>query len=75
MNGTLAVVKVHIALTLLGYTLLTMFKELVATWLDQIDYATMELRRFARLFLRAPIAWLTSSVRSRMTRCRKRNTT
>lgn len=55
---TLAVIKVHLALTLLGYTLLTMFKHLVATWLNQIEYATMELRRFARLFLRAPIEWL-----------------
>jgi len=57
-GSKLAVVKVHLALTLLGYTLLTMFQQLVATWLDQIAYATMELRRFARLFLRAPIAWL-----------------
>jgi Transposase DDE domain len=57
-GSKLAVVKVHLALTLLGYTLLTMFQQLVATWLSQIAYATMELRRFARLFLRAPIAWL-----------------
>jgi hypothetical protein len=54
----LARVKVHIALTFLGYTLLTEFQRLVAQWLDQAEYATMELRRFARLFLRAPVAWL-----------------
>jgi hypothetical protein len=54
----LARVKVHIALTFLGYTLLTQFQRLVAQWLDQAEYATMELRRFARLFLRAPVAWL-----------------
>lgn len=54
----LALVKVHIALTFLGYTLLTTFQRLVAQWLDQAAYATMELRRFARLFLRAPCAWL-----------------
>ena len=54
----LAVVKVHIALTFLGYTLLRQFQQLVAVWLDNAEYATMELRRFARLFLRAPLAWL-----------------
>jgi hypothetical protein len=54
----LALVKVHIALTFLGYTLLTEFRRLVAQWLDNAEYATMELRRFARLFLRAPITWL-----------------
>ncbi len=54
----LAVVKVHIALTFLGYTLLREFQQLVADWLHNAEYATMELRRFARRFLRAPIAWL-----------------
>jgi len=54
----LAVVKVHIALTWLGYTLLREFQQLVADWLHNAEYATMELRRFARRFLRAPIAWL-----------------
>jgi hypothetical protein len=54
----LAVVKVHIALTFLGYTLLRQFQQLVAVWLDNAEYATMELRRFARRFLRAPMAWL-----------------
>ena len=54
----LALVKVHLALTFLAYTLLTEFEQLVAQWLDDAEYATMELRRFARLFLRAPIAWL-----------------
>jgi hypothetical protein len=54
----LAVVKVHIALTFLGYILLREFQQLVADWLHNAEYATMELRRFARRFLRAPIAWL-----------------
>jgi hypothetical protein len=54
----LALVKVHIALTFLGYTLLREFQRLVADWLDQAEYVTMELRRFARLFLRAPVTWL-----------------
>jgi hypothetical protein len=53
-----AVIHVHSALTLLGDSLLTRFQHLVATWMDQIAYATMEWRRFARLCLRAPIAWL-----------------
>ncbi len=54
----LAVVKVHIALTFLGYILLREFQQLVADWLHNAEYATIELRRFARQFLRAPIAWL-----------------
>jgi hypothetical protein len=54
----LAVVKVHIALTFLGYTLLRQFQQVVAAWLHNAEYATMELRRFARLFLRVPITWL-----------------
>lgn len=62
LPGTkLEVVRVHIALSLLGYILLMEFKHLVAAWMNQAEYATMELRRFARVFLRAPVtllAWL-----------------
>ncbi len=54
----LGLVRVHIALSLLGYTLLVEFKRLVAEWMNQAEYATMELRRFARAFLRAPVALL-----------------
>jgi hypothetical protein len=49
----LALVKVHIALTLMGYLLLRQFQQQAAEWLGQAEYATMELRRFSRDFLRA----------------------
>ena len=62
LPGTpLKLVRVHFALSLLAYTLLMEFKHLVAEWMNQAEYATMELRRFARVFLRAPVkllAWL-----------------
>ena len=62
LPGTeLGLVQVHIALSLLGYILLMEFKHLVVEWMNQAEYATMELRRFARVFLRAPVillAWL-----------------
>jgi hypothetical protein len=54
----MALVKVHIALTLIGYLLLRQFQQLAAEWMEQAEYATMELRRFSRDFLRAPLDWL-----------------
>ena len=54
----LALVKVHIALTLMGYVLLRQFQQLAAEWMHQAEYALMELRRFSRDFLRAPLDWL-----------------
>lgn len=54
----LNLVKVHIALTLIGYTLLRQFQHWAAEWMGQAEYATMELRRFSREFLRAPLAAL-----------------
>mgnify|MGYP001564942121 CR=1 FL=1 len=54
----LALVKVHIALTLIGYLLLRQFQQQAAEWLGAAEYATMELRRFSRDFLRAPLEWL-----------------
>lgn len=54
----LAVVKRHIILTFLLYTLVKRFQKLAAEWLERAEYATMELRRFGKEFLRAPIAYL-----------------
>lgn len=54
----LALVKVHIGLTLIGYLLLQQFQHCVAAWMEQAEYARMELRRFSRDFLRAPLDWL-----------------
>jgi hypothetical protein len=66
----LALVKVHIALTLSGYVLLRQFQRLAAEWLEQADYATMELRRFSREFLRAPLdclRWYRTRARGQRT--------
>ena len=54
----LALVKVHIGLTLIGYLLLQQFQHCVAEWMEQAEYAHMELRRFSRDFLCAPLDWL-----------------
>ncbi len=54
----LNLVKVHIALTLIGYILLRQFQHWAAEWMGQAEYAVMELRRFSREFLRAPLAML-----------------
>ena len=73
----LALVKVHIALTLMGYLLLRQFQQLAAEWMEQAEYATMELRRFSRDFLRAPLNWLrwrrTHSLGQRAPRLRPRH--
>ena len=73
----LVLVKVHIALTLIGYVLLRQFQYLAAEWMAQADYATMELRRFSREFLRAPLEWLrwrrTHSAGQRAPRLRPRH--
>jgi len=34
------------------------FQKLAAEWLQKVEYARMELRRFGKEFLRAPIAYL-----------------
>jgi len=55
---SLAVVRRHIILTFLLYTLVKRFQKLAAEWLGRADYAVMELRRFGKEFLHAPIAYL-----------------
>lgn len=78
-DTALALVKVHIALTLIGYLLLRQFQQQAAEWLGEVEYATMELRRFSRDFLRAPLEWLrwrrTRSARQRTPRLRPRYVT
>jgi hypothetical protein len=44
--------------SLISYLLLRQFQQLAAEWMQQAEYATMELRRFSRDFLRAPLDWL-----------------
>jgi hypothetical protein len=55
---SLRVVKRHIILTFLLYLLVKRFQKLAAEWLQDAEYATMELRRFCKAFLRAPIPYL-----------------
>jgi len=55
---SLAVVQRHIILTFLLYVLVKLFQKQAAEWLEHAQYATMELRRFCKEFLLAPIAYL-----------------
>ena len=55
---SLAVVKRHIVLTFLLYTLVKRFQKLTTEWTGRAKYAAMELRRFGKEFLHAPIAYL-----------------
>jgi hypothetical protein len=55
---SLQVVKRHIILTFFLYVLVKRFQMLAAEWLADAAYATMELRRFCKEFLRAPISYL-----------------
>jgi hypothetical protein len=55
---SLKVVKRHIILTFLLYVLVKRYQMLAAEWLEDAAYATMELRRFCKEFLRAPIPYL-----------------
>ena len=65
---SLALVKRHIILTFLLYTLVKRFQKLAAEWMEKAEYAKMELpfvpgpkdqgRRFCKEFLHAPIAYL-----------------
>lgn len=55
---SLELVNRHIILTFLLYTLLEGFKKLAADWMKQADFALMELRRFCKSFLRAPLRLL-----------------
>jgi hypothetical protein len=57
-NTSLQVVKRHIILTFLLYVLVKLFQKHAAEWLENAEYATMELRRFCKEFLHAPIAYL-----------------
>jgi hypothetical protein len=54
----LKLVNRHIILTFMLYTLLEGFKKLAADWMTQADFALMELRRFCKSFLRAPLRLL-----------------
>jgi hypothetical protein len=54
----LTLVKRHILLTFLLFTLVKSFQILAAEWLQSAAYATMELRRFCKEFLHAPIPYL-----------------
>jgi hypothetical protein len=55
---SLKILNRHIILTFLLYILVQRFQKLAADWLGQAKYALMELRRFGKEFLRAPIAYL-----------------
>lgn len=55
---SLELVNRHIILIFMLYTLLEGFKKLAADWMEQADYAQMELRRFGKSFLRAPLRFL-----------------
>lgn len=48
----------HILLTFLLYTMVRLFRTLAAEWMDGAQYATMELRRFGKEFLRSPLILL-----------------
>ena len=53
-----SLVNRHLVLTFMLYTLIEGFKAYAADWLNQAQYATMELRRFGKEFLRAPLTFL-----------------
>ena len=55
---SLSLVKRHLVLTFMLYTLIEGFKGYAADWLNQTRYATMELHRFGKEFLRAPLDFL-----------------
>jgi IS4 transposase len=55
---SLKIINRHIILTFLLYILVQRFQKLAADWLGRAEYALMELRRFGKEFLRAPIAYL-----------------
>ncbi len=55
---SLKIIKRHLILTFLLYILVQRFQKLAADWLGRAEYALMELRRFGKEFLRAPIAYL-----------------
>lgn len=48
----------HIILTFLLYTMVRLFRTMAAEWMEHVKYATMELRRFGKEFLRAPLSFL-----------------
>lgn len=55
---SLAMVNRHIILTFFIYALVQQFQKLAAEWLARVEYASMELRRFGKEFLQAPISYL-----------------
>jgi len=55
---SLKLINRHIILTFLLYILVQRFQKLAADWLGRAEYALIELRRFGKEFLRAPIAYL-----------------
>ena len=55
---SLPMIKRHIILTFLLYILVQRFQLLAADWLGRAEYALMELRRFGKEFLLAPISYL-----------------
>jgi hypothetical protein len=54
----LTVVKRHIILTFLLYTLVKRFQKSAAEWIGRAEYALMELRRFGKEFFHVPITYL-----------------
>ena len=55
---SLMLINRHIILTFLLFILIQRFQTLAAAWLNRADFALMELRRFGKEFLRAPLAYL-----------------
>ena len=55
---SLRLVNLHIVLTFVLYILVQLFQQLAADWLNDVTYATMELRRFGKEFLWAPLTLL-----------------
>jgi hypothetical protein len=57
-STSLTMVKCHILLTFYLYILVQRFQKLATDWLENAQYATMELRRFSKEFFRVPISYL-----------------
>jgi hypothetical protein len=69
-------VQRHIVLTFLLYTMVHLFRALAAEWMACDQYATMELRRFGKEFLRAPLIllrWLRQGKPSGQAPCNPRS--
>jgi len=57
-GASLKIINRHIILTFLLYILVQRFQKLAADWLELAEFALMELQRFGKEFLRAPITYL-----------------